>query len=123
MIDKYALYQLANVINNIKQSYGSYLFYKISQIIQCFASVDLSNVYFGVAKDQLYVGGRNNQTRRGCQIVLVANLLFIVQAIAPIVPHMAEDAWQHMPFTHFKEDGSVEEFFLKHNGQGLMMNG
>ena len=65
MIDKYALFKLANVINNIKQSYGSYQFYKISQTIQRFESVDLSDVYFDVAKDRLYVGGRNRQKRRG----------------------------------------------------------
>ena len=60
MIDKYALYQLANIINNIKQSYGSYQCYKIFQTIQHFAIVDLSNFDFDVAKDQLYVGGGNN---------------------------------------------------------------
>ncbi|GLJ53792.1 hypothetical protein SUGI_1148040 [Cryptomeria japonica] len=113
MIDKYALYQLANVISNIKQSYGSYQFYKIFQTIQRFAIVDLSNFYFDVAKDRLYVGGKNSQTRRGCQTVLAAHLLCIVRAIAPILPHMAEDAWQHMPFTHFREDGSAAEFVFE----------
>ena len=94
MIDKYALYQLANVINNIKQSYGNYQFYKISQTIQHFASVDLSNVYFDVAKDRLYVGGRNGQTRRGFQTVRATHLLCIVRVIAPILPHMAKDAME-----------------------------
>ena len=92
MIDKYALYQVANVINNIKQSYGSYQFYNIFQTIQHFAIVDLSNFYFDFAKDRLYVGGRNSQTRRGCQTIRVAHLLFILWAIAPILPHMAKDA-------------------------------
>ena len=77
MIDKNALYQLANVINNIKQSYGSYQFYKISQTIQHFASVDLSNVYFDVAKDCLYVGRRKSQTRRGMDNYTAYNLTFL----------------------------------------------
>ena len=34
-------------------------------------------------------------------------------AIAPILPHMAEDAWQHMPFTHFKEDGLATKFVFE----------
>ena len=110
MISKYTLYQLANVINNIKLSYGSYVFYKILKTIQHFAIVDLSNFYFDVSNDWLYVGCRNSQTRTACQTILVAHLLFIVWVIAPILPHMANDAWQHMPFTNFKEDGSMDKF-------------
>ena len=26
---------------------------------------------------------------------------------------MAEDAWQHMPFIHFEEDGSVAKFVFE----------
>lgn len=93
LIDKHALFQLANVINSIKESFECYHFYKIFQIIQHFAIEDLSNFYFDVAKDRLYVGGKNSQTRRTCQTVLTAHLLCIVRAIAPILPHMAEDSW------------------------------
>lgn len=55
-IDQHALFQLENVVKNIKESYESYQFFKIFQTIQRFAIVDLSNFYFDVAKDRLYVG-------------------------------------------------------------------
>lgn len=113
LIDKHALFQLANVINSIKESFECYQFYKIFQIIQRFAIVDLSNFYFDVAKDRLYVGGKNSQTRRTCQTVLAAHLLCIVRAIAPILPHMAEDSWQHLPFPYSREDGSLAEFVFE----------
>nr|GFD06374.1 isoleucine--tRNA ligase, chloroplastic/mitochondrial [Tanacetum cinerariifolium] len=65
-IDQHALFQLDNVVKNIKESYETYEFFKIYQMIQRFAIVDLSNFYFDVAKDRLYVGGASSFTRRSC---------------------------------------------------------
>ncbi|THF96745.1 hypothetical protein TEA_011199 [Camellia sinensis var. sinensis] len=56
MIDQHALFQLENVVQNIKDSFKNYQFFKIFQIIQRFAIVDLSDFYFDAAKDRLYVG-------------------------------------------------------------------
>uniref|UniRef100_A0A0D9VLS1 isoleucine--tRNA ligase n=2 Tax=Leersia perrieri TaxID=77586 RepID=A0A0D9VLS1_9ORYZ len=109
-IDKYALFQLENVVTSMKDSYENYQFYKIYQILQRFAIVDLSNFYFDVAKDRLYVGGRVSFTRKSCQTVLSAHLLYLVRAIAPIMPHLAEDVWQNLPFQHILDDGSVAEY-------------
>ncbi|PON88324.1 Isoleucine-tRNA ligase [Trema orientale] len=113
MIDQHALFQLENVVKNIKDSYENYQFFKIFQVIQRFVIVDLSNFYFDVAKDRLYVGGTTSFTRRSCQTVLVAHLFSIVKVIAPILPHLAEDVWQNLPFQHTKEDGSIAEFVFE----------
>ncbi|WJZ86927.1 hypothetical protein VitviT2T_006340 [Vitis vinifera] len=113
MIDRHALFQLENVVKNIRESYESYQFFKIFQIIQRFAIVDLSNFYFDVAKDRLYVGGTTSFTRRSCQTVLAAHLLSIVRVIAPILPHLAEDVWQNLPFQYTNEDGSIAEFVFE----------
>ncbi|GAB4851284.1 Isoleucine--tRNA ligase, chloroplastic/mitochondrial [Ancistrocladus abbreviatus] len=113
MIDQHALFQLQNVIKNISESYEKYQFFKIFQIIQRFVIVDLSNFYFDVAKDRLYVGGTTSFTRRSCQTVLAAHLLSIVRVIAPILPHLAEDVWQNLPFEHTIEDGSVAKFVFE----------
>ncbi|XP_044404592.1 isoleucine--tRNA ligase, chloroplastic/mitochondrial isoform X2 [Triticum aestivum] len=109
-IDQYALFQLENVVASMKDSYDNYQFYKIYQTLQRFAIVGLSNFYFDVAKDRLYVGGRVSYTRKSCQTVLAAHLLYLVRAIAPIMPHLAEDIWQNLPFEHTLEDGSVAKF-------------
>uniref|UniRef100_A0A2N9IBL3 isoleucine--tRNA ligase n=1 Tax=Fagus sylvatica TaxID=28930 RepID=A0A2N9IBL3_FAGSY len=113
MIDQHALFQLENVIMNIRENYEKYQFFKIFQIIQRFVIVDLSNFYFDVAKDRLYVGGTTSFTRRSCQTVLAAHLLSIVRAIAPILPHLAEDVWQNLPFQYTMEDGSIAEFVFE----------
>ncbi|XP_051192235.1 isoleucine--tRNA ligase, chloroplastic/mitochondrial [Lolium perenne] len=109
-IDQYALFQLENVVASMKDNYDNYQFYKIYQTLQRFAIVGLSNFYFDVAKDRLYVGGRVSYTRKSCQTVLAAHLLYLVRAIAPIMPHLAEDVWQNLPFEHTLEDGSVAKF-------------
>ncbi|KAJ4834065.1 Isoleucine--tRNA ligase, chloroplastic/mitochondrial [Turnera subulata] len=90
MIDKHALFQLENVVKNIGESYENHQFFKIFQIIQRFVVVDLSNFYFDVAKDRLYVG-----------------------VIAPILPHLAEDVWQNLPFQYVLEDGSPANFVFE----------
>ncbi|KAL0457403.1 UNVERIFIED_CONTAM: Isoleucine--tRNA ligase, chloroplastic/mitochondrial [Sesamum latifolium] len=113
VIDQYALFQLETVVKNIKESYDNYQFFKIFQIIQRFIVVDLSNFYLDVAKDRLYVGGTTSATRRSCQTVLAAHLLSIVRVIAPILPHLAEDVWQNLPFPFTAEDGHKANFVFE----------
>ncbi|KAK1417856.1 hypothetical protein QVD17_26990 [Tagetes erecta] len=112
-IDQHALFQLENVVKNIKESYESYQFFKIFQIIQRFAIVDLSNFYFDVTKDRLYVGGASSFTRRSCQTVLAVHLLSIVRVIAPILPHLAEDVWQNLPFEHAVNSSDMAKFVFE----------
>ncbi|XP_022854993.1 isoleucine--tRNA ligase, chloroplastic/mitochondrial-like [Olea europaea var. sylvestris] len=113
MIDRHALFQLENVVKNIKESYDSYQFFKIFQIIQRFVIVYLSNFYLDVAKDRLYVGGTFSSTRRSCQTVLAAHLLSVFRVIAPVLPHLAEDVWQHLPFQFTTEDGCLANFVFE----------
>lgn len=57
--------------------------------------------------------GTTSFTRRSCQTVLSAHLLSIVRVIAPILPHLAEDVWQNLPFQYTLEDGSTAEFVFE----------
>jgi isoleucyl-tRNA synthetase len=52
-------------------------------------------------------------TRRSCQTVLVEHLISLVSVVAPILPHLAEDVWQNLPFQHVMEDGSVAKFVFE----------
>lgn len=58
----------------------------------------------------LLIRGRASFTRKSCQTVLTAHLLYLVRAIAPIMPHLAEDIWQNLPFRYTLEDGSLAKF-------------
>ncbi|KAL4564915.1 hypothetical protein LXL04_028991 [Taraxacum kok-saghyz] len=112
-IDQHALFQLETIVKNIQESYESYQFFKIFQTIQRFAIVDLSNFYFDVAKDRLYVGGASSFTRRSCQTVLAFHLLSIVRVIAPILPHLAEDVWQNLPFEYTLDNTDIAKFVFE----------
>lgn len=57
--------------------------------------------------------GTTSFTRRSCQTVLSAHLLSIVRVIAPILPHLAEDVWQNLPFAYTLEDRSTAEFVFE----------
>lgn len=57
--------------------------------------------------------GTTSFTRRSCQTVLSAHLLSIVRVIAPILPHLAEDVWQNLPFHYTLEDGATAEYVFE----------
>ena len=57
--------------------------------------------------------GSTSYTRKSCQTVLAAHLLSIVRIIAPILPHLAEDVWQNLPFQYTTEYGSVAEYVFE----------
>lgn len=98
VVDKYVLWRLASVMDEIKESYENFQFYRFFQLIQRFVVIELSNFYFDICKDRLYVGGTDSFTRRACQTVLGAHIRCLLGAISPVLPHMAEDAWQNLPF-------------------------
>lgn len=51
--------------------------------------------------------GTRSFTRRSCQTVVAAQLFGVTRIMAPILPHLAEDVWQNLPFpytNHLKRD-------------------
>lgn len=95
-IDKYALHKLQTLIENVTAAFEDYEFYKYYQLIQNFASVDLSSLYFDIVKDRLYTAGKNSLSRRSSQTVLYEILQALVKLLVPVTPHLAEDIWQHI---------------------------
>jgi len=95
-IDKYALHKLQVLIEKVTQAFESYEFYKYYQLIQNFAAVDLSSLYFDIVKDRLYTAGKDSQSRRSSQTVLYEILQVMTKLLVPVTPHLAEDIWQHV---------------------------
>ena len=60
-----------------------------------------------------FIRGTASFTRRSCQTVLAEHLLSTVRIIAPILPHLAEDVWQNLPFEHTTDDGSIARFVFE----------
>jgi isoleucyl-tRNA synthetase len=108
-MDKWMLGTMSQVLNEVDDAYSNYQFSRVSNELLRFATADLSNFYLDVAKDRLYISAVNDPRRRSCQTVIHALLEGFAKAMAPILPHMAEDIWQNLPFKADGDDSSVFE--------------
>lgn len=108
-LDKYMLSRLSKLCTEVQDAYDGYSFYKVYQALQRFAVVELSNFYLDIAKDRLYISELENIRRRSCQTVLKAVLENYAKAMAPILPHMAEDIWENIPYERKGSDVRFEE--------------
>ncbi|CAB9520181.1 Isoleucine--tRNA ligase, mitochondrial (Fragment) [Seminavis robusta] len=97
-LDKWMLGRLSTLLKEVISAMDEYQFQRAVQELLRFASADLSNFYLDVAKDRIYVSAINDARRRSCQTVIHACLEGFAKAIAPILPHMAEDIWLNLPY-------------------------
>ena len=102
-MDKWMLGRLSSVLKEVDSAIDEYQFNRASQELLRFATTDLSNFYLDVAKDRLYISGINDFRRRSCQTVIHACLEGFAKSISPILPHMAEDIWQNLPYEKSSE--------------------
>jgi isoleucyl-tRNA synthetase len=106
-LDKWMLGRLSSVLREVNTAMDEYQFGRATQELLRFSIQELSNFYLDVAKDRMYISSMNNVRRRSCQTVLHSCLMGFTKAIAPILPHMAEDIWQNILFE--KPSSSVFE--------------
>jgi len=94
----------------MKEIENAYKAYDYSRVVASVASFTtfLSNVYLDVSKDKLYIGEQNDTKRRACQTVVSAIVERLIAAIAPLTPHMAEEAFQALPYD--KPNGAISVF-------------
>ena len=108
-MDKWMLGTLTKVLNEVDDAYSNYQFSRATNEILRFATADLSNFYLDVAKDRLYISAVDDFRRRSCQTVLHKLLEGFAKSVAPILPHMAEDIWQNLPYKAEGDNSSVFE--------------
>jgi len=97
-MDKWMLGRLSSLLRAVDDAVDQFHFQRAIQEVLRFASADLSNFYLDVAKDRLYISAIDDKRRRSCQTVMHACLEGFAKAISPILPHMAEDIWQNLPY-------------------------
>ncbi|GBF91728.1 isoleucyl-tRNA synthetase [Raphidocelis subcapitata] len=97
-VDRYMLGRHAEVMAEVTEAYETYQFRRVYQALLNHASTDLSAFYLDAAKDRLYIQGTDSASRRACQTVCAVVLQGLLSALAPITPHMAEDAWLNLPW-------------------------
>mmetsp|Transcript_22548 Transcript_22548/g.56200 ORF Transcript_22548/g.56200 Transcript_22548/m.56200 type:complete len:604 (+) Transcript_22548:98-1909(+) len=93
----------------VHDAYSTYQFYRASQALMRFAVSDLSNFYLDIAKDRLYISAPDDPRRRSCQTVLSKLAEEMARAAAPLLPHLAEDLWQNLPY---RDELTADSVFL-----------
>ena len=108
-IDRWALYRLKSMIEQVKESFDKYEFSKVYKNIYSFCNEDLSSFYLDILKDRLYTSASNSQERRSAQTVLFYILNHLVRVIAPIFCFTAEEVFLVMP-----KDASMRDIQSAH---------
>lgn len=96
-LDKYTLHKLQGVIQQVNHSFEQYAFNRFYQIIQNFCVIDLSNLYFAIVKDILYIEPVASPLRRSVQTVLWEVLQSLQGMVTPVLSHLAEDVLENLP--------------------------
>lgn len=72
-------------------------FHKIGKSIINLLTNQISALYYTAIKDRLYCDGIDSRDRRAAQYTLLCIIETITRIVAPIVPHLAEEMYQHLP--------------------------
>ncbi len=92
--DLWALAKLKKYETSIKNSYRNYEFHLIYHHTVNFCSVTLSNLYFDVLKDRLYIEKKDSFKAISSRRVLIKIFKVLVKLLAPVLSFTAEDAWK-----------------------------
>ncbi|RLW06854.1 hypothetical protein DV515_00004007 [Chloebia gouldiae] len=98
IVDQYMLHLLHEYGSKVTEAYKQYEYSKVVRLLQAFCSRSLSNFYFSTIKDRLYCEEAKDPKRRSCQTVLAEALDIVVRSFAPILPHLAEEVFQYIPY-------------------------
>eukprot|EP00698_Gefionella_okellyi_P023662 TRINITY_DN8146_c0_g1_i1.p1 TRINITY_DN8146_c0_g1~~TRINITY_DN8146_c0_g1_i1.p1 ORF type:complete len:989 (+),score=182.70 TRINITY_DN8146_c0_g1_i1:27-2969(+) len=96
-VDRFMLHRLYHYCQQVTGAYDSYSYNKVFSAAVNLATSTLSNLYFEIVKDRLYTEASTGLPRSAAQTVLHEVLLRFSKSLAPILPHTAEDIYQHSP--------------------------
>jgi isoleucyl-tRNA synthetase len=106
-MDRWALHELAALIDRVRQAYEEYEFHRVFHLTHGFCAVEMSAVYLDIVKDRLYCQAPDDRERRSVQTVLQHVLDALLGMLAPILVFTTDEAWQHQsreaPSVHVTE--------------------
>ncbi|MBX5477114.1 MAG: isoleucine--tRNA ligase, partial [Clostridia bacterium] len=106
--DRWALDRAAAVQEEVRAAYLRYEFRAVYNLIHTFCVNDLSSFYLNARKDVLYTAAPESPERRAARSALWWLARALVAWIAPVLPHTAEEVWDHLP----KAPGEPESVHL-----------
>ncbi len=99
-VDKFVLHNLSDVKNKVMNSYDSYNFNNVFNLINNYVIVDLSSFYLDFIKDILYVDAKDDVRRRQVQSVLFEILWGLIDMLRPILVHTTEEVYSSLKMNH-----------------------
>ncbi|MCK4623728.1 MAG: class I tRNA ligase family protein, partial [Phycisphaerae bacterium] len=96
-LDRWMRLELHQLVRDVRSAYDRYEFHRATRLMYEFCTVQASSVYMAAVKDRLYCELPDSPRRRATQTVLHEVLVTLVKLLAPILPHTAEEAWEHIP--------------------------
>jgi isoleucyl-tRNA synthetase len=98
-VDRYILAKYADLAQRIGQAYVDYDYPTIFQLVNSFATVDLSAFYVDVTKDRVYTFAAKSRERRSAQTAMYLMVDGLARLVAPILTFTADELWRHLPGT------------------------
>jgi isoleucyl-tRNA synthetase len=92
-LDRWALAKLNRLIARVTKAFDDYEFHVVFHAVHNFCTVELSNIYFDIAKDALYCLPANDPERRAIQTVLQKIISALVVILTPILAFTSEELW------------------------------
>ena len=96
-LDRFALYQLQELIGKIRQAYEKFEFHRVYHALHNYCVVDLSAFYLDILKDRLYISSPASEARRSAQTAIYRILTDLLRLMAPVLSFTAEEAWWYLP--------------------------
>ncbi|MDC0127165.1 isoleucine--tRNA ligase [Methylophilaceae bacterium] len=92
-IDRYGLYLVGELQNNVIKDYEEFDFYLAMQKFLSFCSEDMGGFYLDILKDRLYTTAENSHARRSAQTALFHITQSLIRLMAPVLSFTAEELW------------------------------
>ena len=95
-VDRWMVRKCEEFVAGATEAYDSSRYNRVYALLAQLLSVELSAYYSDISKDRLYASGATSIERRQVQTVLCVVLECVMKVVAPLMPHTAEDVYQHM---------------------------
>ena len=100
--DKFLLHQLNQTVQQTVENYEEMNLHKILVPIETFLQVDVSGFYIKCTKDRLYCERKDSHERKSAQTAIFQAYEKCLIMLAPILPHLTEEAYRNSPFYDVK---------------------
>ncbi|MBO0726729.1 MAG: isoleucine--tRNA ligase [Blastocatellia bacterium] len=96
-IDRWALAELNEVTRRALDAYRDYKFTDVYRVINNFATVELSALYFDILKDRLYTYAPRSLARRSAQTAYYEIVHRLTRLLAPLLAFTSDEIWENIP--------------------------